>query len=551
MTRTRRPSVADLSRAVAQAVPAREAIVHRSLRRTYGELQDRVERLAGLLAARGLGAHRERAELQGHESGQDHLALYLHNGPEYPEANLAAFAARVAPFNVNYRYTAAELHKLLADGRPAAIVYHAAFAPTLAQVLGSLETEPLLLQVADDSGNPLLPGALDYEQSLATAPRDWPTPASDPDDLYVIYTGGTTGMPKGTLWGQHDIWRAVIGGAAFPANVTADQVGAAAAAGPGRRILGAAPFMHGAGGWQMLGTLLSGGLLAIPDVVHRLDAAGLCVLIERERLDSVALIGEAFARPVAEELERNSYDLSSVRAVTVGGGATSPGTKERLLAALGEQAVLADGAGSTETGRVIQGDLAPGEKAEPGVFTLLPRACVLDFARRRMLEPGEEEIGWLAARAPLPFGYLDDPAKSEATFPVVAGERVAVPGDLAQLRGDGKLVLRGREAMTINSGGEKIFAEEVERALLTHPAVGDVLVLGRPSERWGQEVVALVRLDEQADDEELRGRAAEQIARYKLPKAFVRVLEIRRSPAGKADYAWARSALAAVAEGKS
>lgn len=550
MTTPTRPSIADLFRSVARAVPEREAIVHRSLRRTYAELHDRVERLAGLLAARGLGAHRERDALQAHESGQDHLALLLHNGPEYAEATLGAFAARLAPFNVNYRYTPVELEKLFGDARPAVVVYHAAFAPALAQVLDRLVDAPLLLQVADDSGNPLLPGALDYEEALAGASGEWHAPATRPDDLYIIYTGGTTGMPKGTLWGQHGIWRATLGGAAFPEDVTAESVALTAAASPGRRVLGAAPFMHGAGGWQLLGTLLGGGLIAVPDVVHRLDAADVCALIERERLETCALVGEAFARPVADELERRPYDLSSVTAFVVGGGATSPGTKERLLVALGDRAMLSDGAGSTETGRIIQADLTLGEKAEPGVFALSPRARVIDHARSRELKPGEGEIGWLAAHEPLPFGYLGDPVKTAATFPVVAGRRMAVPGDLAELRADGRLVLRGRAATTINSGGEKIFAEEVERALFTHPAVRDALVLGRPSERWGEEVVALVLLDGDADDEQLRGRAAQLLARYKLPKEFVRVVEIRRSPAGKADYAWARSVVETVAKGK-
>ncbi|MFJ8861827.1 AMP-binding protein [Streptomyces sp. NPDC102451] len=544
------PSIIDLFRAVALEVPAREAIVHRSLRISYGDLLDRVERLAGLLTSHGLGAHRERSALKGHESGQDHLALHLYNGPEFAEACLAAFAARVAPFNVNYRYTAAELRQLYTDAAPAVIVYHASFAPTLAQVLDDLPRTPLLLQVADGSGTPLLPGALDYEQAVTTARRDRPAPASSPDDLYMIYTGGTTGMPKGTLWSQHGMWRATLGGAAHPDDVTAAQVAAGAAAGPGERTLGVAPFMHAAGWWKLLAALTSGGMVAIPDVVHRFDPADVCSLIERERLDSAALIAEAFGRPMADELERGSYDLSCLRALTLGGGATTPGTKRRLLAAIGGDAVLSDGAGSTEAGRVIQANLTVGGEAEPGVFELLPRACVVDFTRTRFLTPADPEPGLLAAREPLPFGYLGDPVKSAATFPTVAGRRVVIPGDVVQLRGDGRLVLHGREAMTINSGGEKIFAEEVERALLADTAVADVLVLGRASERWGQEVVALVRLAAEADDERLRTGAAGQIARYKLPKAFVRVPEIRRSPAGKADYTWARSVVAAAEGGE-
>lgn len=538
------PSVIDVFRAVAAAVPARECLVHRDVRRTYAEVGDRVERLAAVLAAAGLGAHRERPELSACESGQDHLALYVHNSPEYLEATLGALAARVAPFNVNYRYTAAELTQLFGDARPAVIVYHAVFAPVLRTVLKELPERPLLLQVADDSEEPLLPGALDYEEALARATAGAVPPAASPDDLFLLYTGGTTGLPKGTMWRNGDVLENICG-LFYPPGSSPAAAAAAVVSSQGPRALGSAPFMHATGWIGALRTMLHGGLVAIPGVPHRLDAADVLRLIEREGLTNASLVGEAFCLPLAEEVERRTYDLTSLRGIVLGGVATKSTTIERLLAVM-PHAVFSEFAGSSETMAILRYDRSHGfDHAETGVFTLQPRACVVDRERTRILKPGEEGEGWFAALEPLPLGYLGDPAKSAQTFLRIDGVRVAIPGDLVSMRADGLLRLLGRESMTVNTGGEKVFTEEVERALLGHPAVGEVLVVGRPSVRWGQEVVALVRLDADVSDAGLREFAAGRLARYKLPKAFVRVAEIRRNPAGKPDYPWARHLAAA------
>jgi len=263
--------------------------------------------------------------------------------------------------------------------------------------------------------------------------------------------------------------------------------------------------------------------------------------IGRERVGATLFVGEAFARPLIAELERGTYDTSSLALIAVGGAVTSPETKTRVLAQI-PQVLIADLAGSSETGSALSQLSTAGSKPEAGVFAPNPDVAVLDVDLSRRLEPGEDSIGWFAKAGRIPLGYLGDQAKTERTFPTVDGRRWSVPGDRARLRQDGMVELLGRDSVTINSGGEKIFAEEVEAAILTHPAVLDAIVVGRPSERWGQEVVAVVQItgDVAASDDDIINAASARIARYKLPKAVVRVPLVIRSPAGKADYSWAR-----------
>jgi fatty-acyl-CoA synthase len=527
--------------AVAGALPDREAIVWRDQRLRYSELHERARRLAALFEARGLGRHTPRSELADWETGQDLVGLYLLNGPEYLEGSLGAYAAAVAPFNVNYRYVADELAYLLDDAGTSGLVYHARFAPLLAEVLPRLRRRPsLLLQVADDSHQPLLDGAEDYETALA-ATQPMAAPESQADDLYVLYTGGTTGMPKGTLWRQADIWAAAIGSDLADADLGAVVAAAEAAAALGRgRFLPNAPMMHGAAHWVAMRMLLTGGCVVINDVVDRLDPADAWQVIQRERCDSMLVVGESMARPLIAELERGDYDASSLALVLAGGAVTSPETKERLVAQLPQVMVL-DVAGASETGGSLSSLSAKDATAEAGLFNATPAAAVLDAGRTRLLDPGDDEIGWFAKRTHLPLGYLGDETKTGATFPYVAGERWSVPGDRARWHRDGRIELLGRDSVTINTGGEKVFAEEVEAALLIHPAVIDAVVVGRPSERWGSEVVAVLALnDPSVSDDDLAATAAQRIARYKLPKAIVRVPLVVRSPAGKADYRWAR-----------
>ncbi len=528
--------------AIANAVPDRDAIVWRQRHSSYRAVHDRARRLAAVLTTHGLGARAERSDLSAWEAGQDLVGLYLLNGPEFLEANLGGYGARTAPFNVNYRYVADELAYLLDDARAAAIVYHARFAPTLDDVLPRLKQTPLLLQVADESGEALLPDALDYEQALAAADPGVIPDRHSPDDLYVLYTGGTTGMPKGTLWRQADIWMAALGGEMMGADLDVEAMAAAAATGPEQRTLPNAPFMHGAAQWVALRSLLTGGTVVVNGIVDRLDPVDVWQTIERERVGATLFVGEAFARPLIAELERATYDTSSLALIAVGGAVTSPETKTRVLAQI-PQVLIADLAGSSETGSALSQVSTAGSKPEAGIFAPGIDVAVLDVDMTRRLDPGEDSIGWFAKGGRIPLGYLGDQAKTERTFPTVDGRRWSVPGDRARLRLDGMVELLGRDSVTINSGGEKIFAEEVEAAVLSHPAVLDAIVVGRPSERWGQEVVAVVQITDGATgatDDDIIKAAAARIARYKLPKSVVRVPLVVRSPAGKADYSWAR-----------
>jgi fatty-acyl-CoA synthase len=540
-------NLAALHEAIAAAVPDRECILFRDRRLSYADVTDRTRRLAAVLRAHGLGAHRERSALQNWESGQDHVALYLYNGNEYLEGMLGAYKARCAPFNVNYRYVDEELLYLFDNADARAVVYHASFAPTLARLRDKLPKVKLWLQVADESGEALLPGALDYEHALAAARPDAPEGLS-PDDLYILYTGGTTGMPKGVLWRQEDIFRAAMGGPMPPK--TLEEAVERAKAG-GVRSLPAPPFMHGAAHWVAFNVFSVGGTVVVQSKPRHLDPDDIWSTIEREKVNLLTIVGDAFGRPLVDQLAKKQYDLSSFVMLTSGGAILTAALKDEFLRHLPKIRIL-DALGSSESGAQASQFSERGRKATTGDFAVSPGNLVLKEDLSGLVEQGSDEVGWLAREGHIPLGYYKDPEKTAKTFPVVGGKRYAVPGDRARIGPDGALQLLGRDSVCINSGGEKIFAEEVEHALKHHPSVYDCVVVGTPSERWGQQVTALVQLRAGADPDEeaLRAAAAEHIAHYKLPKAFVFVDELVRAPSGKADYRWARQrALEALGAG--
>ncbi len=523
--------------AIAAQHPERACIVWRERRLTWRAVTDRSRRFANALLDAGIGGE-PRPDVEAWESPHDHVALYLTNGNEYLEAMLGAWKARAASINVNYRYTADELAFLLADSASVAVVYHARFAPVLAEALPRCPSVRLLVVVDDGSGTPPVEGSVDYEELLTSSRARRPPLEWSPDDRYVVYTGGTTGDPKGVLWRQGDFLATALG-----IDATQDEL-VRRAAGPDRpRALPAPPFMHGAAHWNAISCWLAGGTVVIQSDPDRLDPADVLDTCVREQVGSLLIVGDAFARPLLDEIRRSDRDLSSLRFLMTGGAVLSPAIKRDLLAAVPGLRIV-DILGSSETGRHGLSTASSTDSGEPGVFTPSDTTVVLDEGRDALLVPGADDSGWLAQRGRVPLGYLGDRDKTEATFPQIGGETYAVAGDRARWRADGKIELLGRDSVTINTGGEKVHAEEVEQAIKSHPSVYDALVVGRPSERWGQEVVAVVSVSEGFDPSAVTEAASHHLARYKLPKAYVVVEEIQRSASGKPDYAWARSAAA-------
>jgi 3-oxocholest-4-en-26-oate---CoA ligase len=547
-------NLAQIFAAVAAANPDRDCIVFGDRRFSFAQTDERARRFARALHGWGLGAHRERSQLAPHESGQSHLGLYMANCNEFLEAMLGAYQARVAPFNVNYRYGADELVYLLGNARADALMYHARFAPTLALALQQLP--PMrLIHVDDQSGNDPLPGAVRYEDLLASGSKvskvsDEPLDvALSSDDLYVLYTGGTTGMPKAVLWRQHDIYMNALGGRTFGTSegVSSLQeiVERSRPEVPGSMT--AAPLMHGAAQWAAFINLCAGRPFVMAPTTTHFDPAEVWALASRERVVSLSIVGDAFGRPLLDALESGEYDLSGLLVLVTGGAALSAPVKQRFVELLPHLTIL-DTGGSSESGAQM-GQVSGRVQRASGRFAPNPGAVVVSADRTRILSPGDDEIGWLAQQGLIPLGYLGDAEKTARTFPVVEGIRHSIPGDRARWDADGQIELLGRDSVTINSGGEKIFAEEVEAAIAEHPAVYDVVVTGRPSVRWGNEVVAIVQLTDgqRVDAESIIAEAARRIARYKLPKDVVFCDRVQRSPSGKADYRWAK---AQVAEGR-
>ncbi|HWB66287.1 MAG TPA: AMP-binding protein [Mycobacteriales bacterium] len=532
-------NLATLHQGIAQRVPDREGIVWREQRKTWAEVAERARRFANLLIAHGMGVHGDPATVQPWESPHDHVALYMYNCPEFLEALLGTHLARVAPFNVNYRYVADELQTLLAGARPRVIVVHARLAPTLAAVLPQLPEDLLVIQVADDSGEPLLPGALDFEAALATASAAMPSTAPSADDLHVVFTGGTTGLPKGVLWRIGDLLAGPLGhtrrdGSEWESYEEAIDF---AAGRPGLRTLPAPPFIHGAGLWVAMGALITGGTVVIQDDPIHFDGAALAALCERERVGLLSLVGDAMAVPFLDALDRAPHQLA-VKFVHNTAAPLSERTKARLLDRLPALRIV-DGLGSSETGHL-------GARTTEPNFALSPGSVVLSEDLTRELTPGEDEVGWLCTALRHARGYLDDEVKTKETFTTYQGRSLVISGDRVRLCADGRFELLGRDSLVINTGGEKVFAEEVENGLRRVDGIADAAVLGRPHHRWGHEVVAVIALRRGAtlDDATVLDAIGEHLAGYKLPRAIFRAPAIQRAPNGKLDYRWARAYVA-------
>jgi fatty-acyl-CoA synthase len=522
---------------VAAAVGDRDAIVAPGVRRRYGELQARARGLAGFLTARDIGIRQPRRDLEPWECGQATVALLQSNGVEYVESMLGAYRARAVPVNVNQHYHPHEIAELLGRLRVEAVVYHRRFGPLLAEAdLGGL----LLIEVDDGTPAPALAGRVRYDDAVAPSTVALPEPL--PDDVYLIATGGTTGPPKGVLWRQADAFVSAMGA---PDGATADDL-RGGIADPPAVWFAPSPLMHAAGQRTVFACLLRGGTAVLHDDRTPFDADAIVETAARERVNLMSIVGDAYARGLADALRSNPRDLSSLQVLGTGGATMGAETKRALLELL-PHVTIVDTLSSSETGGLARAVSGTGHTTT--AFGLGADAAVLSEDRTRILRPGDDEIGWVARRGRIPLGYLDDPDLTARTFPTIGGERFAVPGDRARVSADGTIELLGRDSNVINSGGEKVFVEEVEQALRTHPDVVDAVVVGRPSDRFGTEVVAVVqpRRGAALTAAALREHAAASIARFKSPRDVVFCDTFHRLPSGKADYRWARGLVAAAA----
>ena len=537
-------NLAEVHEAMAEAIGTREAIVSSSGRMTWSQLSERTRRLANFLVARGLTVHKERSELGGSEVGQDRVAILLHNRPEYIESMLGSFKARLAPCNVNYRYVATEVADLFDDMRPAAVIYETRFASILESAVAKMPSAPVLLEVGTGQHRVSFPDAVAYEDALAGSSSGRPSVSPSLDDLYILYTGGTTGKPKGVLWRQADIFAAALGGRNFRENgrewESLEELLMSVAQRRGTRALSAAPFMHGIGQWVAFQALHTGGAIVIPSVIETFDANDVLDTVSKEEVSLLAIAGESFAKPLLDAMKSTTRDLSSLRLLISSGAALTSHSKKHLIEQI-DGLRIQDTVGSSEAGLMAQNVTATGNDQQSPRFTAGNDTFVLDETRTQMLAPGHAGNGWLARGGRLPLGYFNDPERSEETFPEIDGVRVCVPGDRARIDPNGTIEILGRDSVTINSGGEKIFAEEIEAVIQHHPGVRDVIVVGRSSKRWGNEVVALIEPipDGSIHTDEIYALCHQNLARYKAPKEIIFVDHVGRTAAGKPDYVWA------------
>ena len=520
--------------AIADVVPDRLMTVCGNRRSTFAESAARTNRLANYFSDKGFGVYAARETIERWECGQDRVALIMYNDL-YPDMVIGCLKARVVPVNVNHHYSAAEIRDLLDYVRPRGIIYHRSLGARFADVLPPVGTE-LLVSIDDGSSAAELPGAVSLDDALAAGSSDFHL-AGSPDDLIMMCTGGTTGRPKGVLWRQSDMYVSSMVGADHE-SVTEihDKVRRG-----GSPWFAVSPLMHAAGMWTAFAALCAGLPVVLYDDRDKLDPRSVWATAEREKVGMLTMVGDAYAGPLVAELRAHPYDLSALSAIGTGGAATNAKYKRALMECLPHVTII-EGYGSSESGNMAFGHSRGGHASE----TFEPRvgATVVSADRTRFMRPGEPEIGWAARTGRIPLGYFGDAEATQRTFPEIEGQRVVIPGDRASVEKDGTIRLFGRDSLVVNTGGEKVFVEEVEEVLRTHPNIADALVVGRPSERWGEEVVAIIaphpgaRLTD--DGQALYTFCTSQMAHFKAPKAFIFVEQIQRLGNGKPNYRWAR-----------
>jgi len=529
-------NLADLFEAAVDAFPDREYLIVEGERRTYAEMEARANRLAHHLAAEGVGPG-------------DHVGIYAYNCVEWVETAWAVFKLRAVWININYRYVEDELRYLFANADLKALVYQRQFSAEVTKLLTDLPE--LRHVVVVDDGTDVAPpaSAIPYDEALASGAPFRDFGARSPGDLYILYTGGTTGLPKGVVWRHVDVFYALGGGTDPIANTRIERPEEMVEKGRSGVMthLPIAPLMHGATQWAVMGQSFVGSRIVL---TARFDPHDVWHLVEEEKVNSLMVTGDAMAKPLVEALAEpgTHYDLSSLVAVVSSAALFSSPVKDQFFAALPD-ILITDAVGSSESGNngltiVTKGTTAM--RSGPTVH-VLGETVVLD-EDLRPVEPGSGTIGKIARSGDIPVGYFNDPVKTAEVFITVGGTRYVMPGDYATVEADGSITLLGRGSVVINSGGEKIFPEEVESSVRSHPDVRDAIVVGASDERWGQTVAAIIepRTGKAPTLEEIQAHCRLSMAGYKIPRRLHTVDTVLRSPSGKPDYRWAASVVGEV-----
>ncbi len=516
---------ADVWEVVAEKIPEAPALLHGDRRYTWDETNTRANGIASAILESGV-------------SQQNSVAQYLYNCPEYLESTFAIFKAGLVPVNTNYRYGPKELAYLWDNSDAVAVIFHASFLPLVSQLRADLPKIHAWIWVNDGTGGSCPEWAFDYQKCAARGTGDnlrapW---SRSPDDVYMLYTGGTTGMPKGVMWRQDDLFSVINeGGFCFyPPEGTLDDVRNTLSM-PGPVHLSACPLMHGTGAFTAFNALDTGGSVVTMtsrafDVVELLDT------VESAQVNVISIVGDAFAKPILAALDADPgrWDISSLKIIISSGVMWSEQTKEGLLKHHGGM-LLADTFSSSEALGMGMSVSSAGGSSRTATFTIGEHARIVDDEGK---EVAAGEVGRLAVRGRTPIGYYKDEEKSARTFPIIDGVRYSIPGDYAYAEADGTVHLLGRGSQCINTGGEKVYPEEVEEVLKLHPDIRDAAVVGIPDERFGEVIWAVVEPAPGADLDtaEIVQFVKDRLASYKAPRGVVAVHSVGRSPSGKLDY---------------
>ena len=533
---TRSFNLADIFEVVAQAVPERTAFVCGAQRLSFAQLDERATRLASALRAQGVQ--------RGH-----HVGIQLHNSAAYLETFFACCKLGAAPVNVNYRYVADELAYLFNTLELRALVHGEAFEAEVTKALPQVPTLTLRVPVGAGAGTAAAAGAgvrcIPFDTLMASGSLQLEDPGRSGDDIFMLCTGGTTGMPKGVMWPHRSLFMAALGGGGIyfrrPPIAAPEELATLVPSGPALTYFAVAPLMHGAAMWATLISLFAGHTVVVNDE-PAFDAAHVWDIVVRDGVNILSIVGDAMALPLIQALEREPgrWNLQRLMVFGNGGAVFSRHLQDRLKACV-PHIVVNNGMGSSESGLVGGGDKPVGDKE--GLIRINPRPdlAVIDEAHHLRTAPGEE--GTLARTGYTPVGYYGDPKKTAETFVTIDGRLWVLTGDRARIDDNGDYLVLGRGSGCINTGGEKVFPEEVEEAARRCAGVRDVLVVGLPDERWGQRVTAVVEAEpgQAFDRSEFDRVCRAHLSGYKVPRTVVMAERIRRSPAGKADYAWAKS----------